>query len=58
MIQKYNITEKIILNLFTILRYLSRIEIINRFSSNLKIFEHIIDIISFFNNLNIFENKI
>ena len=55
--QKYDIIKEIISNLFIILRYLPRNEIINRFSSNLKFFEYIIYIISLFNNLNIFENK-
>ena len=39
------ITEKIIFNLFNNLKYFSSIKLIKKFSSNLKIFEHIINVI-------------
>ena len=57
-LQKYDIIKEIISNLFIILRNLLRNELIDRLSSNLKFFKYIIKIISLFNNLNIYENKI
>ena len=56
--EQYQIIQNIIYNLLIVLKYLPKVQIKDKISSNLKMFEQIINILSLFNNLYTFEDKI
>jgi len=56
-LKQYGKIKNTIFNLFNLLLYLPKSQTIDRFSSNLAFFKHMINIIILFDNLNTFENK-
>ena len=56
--EEYDTIQNIIYDILIVLKYLPKVQIQDKISSNLNIYDVIINISSLFNNLNIFEDKI
>ena len=54
--EQYEKIQNIIYNLLIILKYLPKAHLVDKISSNLKMFKQVIDILSLFNNLNYFKD--